>query len=459
MMIKTTGTTIHTTGKVQGKQIFFQKNKESAKKTKNVLKKQMVFPGKTTIHIDELHEKAVKTAKHYLRLEKELLELIIQIDKTKAFYRLGYQSLFAYTTEALKLSPATAYSFIKVARKSHEIPQLKKEVMDGKLSISKAQKMTQVLTKENHKKWFDFAEKTTHRKLEREVALASPKQSVIEKATYVPSGEKVTEKVKLKRQVPRVALQVGVSEKLMLKLRQAQDLESQKQRKSLDLEETLEALVEVYLNQRDPVRRARRQKLKGKLQSPVIGKEEQEKEKNKNKSFTNKSQSLNMLKSVKNSSHEELKSLTDQNQKLLKEKFQRKAPSNFKSLNVSESVRNSSHEEFKFGMSQKQVSQKQVFQKEPENGRENFLEQRPESKRRQRKPLPAYITHQVYLRDQGQCTYYDERGKRCSSKRFLEIHHKKPVSRGGDNSVGNLRLLCSGHHKVCHLSDKEKLTH
>ena len=404
-MTKTTGTTIHTTGKVQEKQIIFQKNKRFAKKTKSVLKKQMVFSGKTTTHIDKLHEKAIKTAKHYLRLEKELLELIIQIDKTKAFYRLGYQSLFAYTTEALKLSPATAYSFIKVARKSHEIPQLKKEVMDGKLSISKAQKMTQVLTKENHKKWFDFAEKTTHRKLEREVALASPKQSVIEKATYVPSGEKVTEKVKLKRQVPRVSLQVGLSEKLMLKLRQAQDLESQKQRKSLDLEETLEALVEVYLNQRDPVRRARRQKLKGKLQSPVAKKEEKEK---------NKSQSLNM----------------------------------------SESVKNSSQEEFKFGMSQKQVSQRK-----PENGKKNFLKQKPESGKKQRKPLPAHITHQIYLRDQGQCTYYDERGKRCSSKRFLEIHHKTPVSRGGDNSVGNLRLLCSGHHKVCHLSDKGKFTH
>ena len=31
--------------------------------------------------IQALHEKAKQTAKHYLRLEKELLELIIQIDK------------------------------------------------------------------------------------------------------------------------------------------------------------------------------------------------------------------------------------------------------------------------------------------------------------------------------------------------------------------------------------------
>ena len=55
--------------------------------------------------IQALHEKAKQTAKHYLRLEKELLELIIQIDKKKAFYRFGYSSLFTYVTESLNLSP------------------------------------------------------------------------------------------------------------------------------------------------------------------------------------------------------------------------------------------------------------------------------------------------------------------------------------------------------------------
>ncbi len=104
-----------------------------------------------------------------------------------------------------------------------------------------------------------------------------------------------------------------------------------------------------------------------------------------------------------------------------------------KKLILSDSVGNSSQEEFLSIMRQKQVFQKKTFIK--------F----------QRKSLPARVTHQVYLRDKGRCTYYDEEGRRCSSRRFLEIHHEKPVSRGGDNSVDNLRLLCSGHHKVCHL--------
>lgn len=67
-----------------------------------------------------------------------------------------------------------------------------------------------------------------------------------------------------------------------------------------------------------------------------------------------------------------------------------------------------------------------------------------------RTPIPAAILHQVYLRDEGRCAYYDHKGWRCSSKRFLEVHHKKPVSLGGGNEVSNLLLTCSGHHKVMH---------
>ena len=70
-----------------------------------------------------------------------------------------------------------------------------------------------------------------------------------------------------------------------------------------------------------------------------------------------------------------------------------------------------------------------------------------------RQPLPAQIRHQVQLRDRGQCSYKQKDGSRCGSRRFLEIHHVKPVSQGGSDTLENLRLLCHGHHKVAHLSD------
>ena len=68
--------------------------------------------------------------------------------------------------------------------------------------------------------------------------------------------------------------------------------------------------------------------------------------------------------------------------------------------------------------------------------------------------MPAKVFHQVQLRDQGRCCYTNEKGQRCSSKRFLEVHHLKPVSQGGNNDLINLMLLCSGHHKALHRREK-----
>jgi predicted HNH restriction endonuclease len=51
----------------------------------------------------------------------------------------------------------------------------------------------------------------------------------------------------------------------MLKLRRAQDLVSQKKKSSMNLEQTLEALVDDYIKKHDPVEKAKRQKIKGRL--------------------------------------------------------------------------------------------------------------------------------------------------------------------------------------------------
>jgi 5-methylcytosine-specific restriction endonuclease McrA len=66
-----------------------------------------------------------------------------------------------------------------------------------------------------------------------------------------------------------------------------------------------------------------------------------------------------------------------------------------------------------------------------------------------RKPLAAGVKHQVVLRDQYQCAYEDQNG-RCQQKRWLEVHHRRPLSHGGTDSVQNLITLCFHHHKKAH---------
>jgi 5-methylcytosine-specific restriction endonuclease McrA len=63
--------------------------------------------------------------------------------------------------------------------------------------------------------------------------------------------------------------------------------------------------------------------------------------------------------------------------------------------------------------------------------------------------IPAHIRQAVWKNANGQCCYRDEKtGRVCGSQRFLEIDHVQPWSRGGNNTVENLQLLCDAHNRL-----------
>jgi hypothetical protein len=55
------------------------------------------------------------------------------------------------------------------------------------------------------------------------------------------------------------------------------------------------------------------------------------------------------------------------------------------------------------------------------------------------------LREQVFARDHHRCT-----APGCRSARNLEIHHIIEQSRGGAHEIGNLTLLCTGHHTAIH---------
>jgi hypothetical protein len=68
--------------------------------------------------------------------------------------------------------------------------------------------------------------------------------------------------------------------------------------------------------------------------------------------------------------------------------------------------------------------------------------------------IPAAVRRAVYERDGGRCTFVDAQGRRCAERHRLEYHHAGQAwARGGDHSVGNVRLVCPLHHR--HLADLE----
>lgn len=317
------------------------------------------------MNIKRIDQRAQELSQKFKKCEADLLEIIMKVDEFKVYRKFNFPSLFQYVVGRLNLSEAQAYNFINVARKSKEVPQLKERIANGNLTISKAKKITSVITFENQDHWLNLAERSTQKKVEREVALANPSTAIAEKMTYVSQEETVREKVQVKKNTPKVRLEMGLSEKLMLKIRRAQDLISQKRRGTANLEICFDVIVDEYLRKHDPVEKAKRQKVKGKLNIEDIREE-----------------ALDQPNEV-------------------------------------------------------QVS-------------------RPVGKgQRKRQPLPASVKHQVYLNSEGRCTVTDERGRRCRSTRFLEIHHIKPLSQGGGDDIENLTLVCSGHHRAIHHRKEE----
>ena len=197
-----------------------------------------------------LHFKALEISKNFRKLEAELLDVLIQMEKTKAFKTLGFPSLFQYATQALKLSEANSYNFITVARKAIEIPEIRNQVCQGTISVSQARRIAPVINNTNKASWIQKAVELPQKKLEKEVASINPKLAVPERAKYVAKQ--------------RLSLNIGISEKAYLKLKKLQALVSKNQRRPCNLEETLDELMNFYETRKDPVEKAKRVKAKPK---------------------------------------------------------------------------------------------------------------------------------------------------------------------------------------------------
>jgi len=62
--------------------------------------------------------------------------------------------------------------------------------------------------------------------------------------------------------------------------------------------------------------------------------------------------------------------------------------------------------------------------------------------------LSRQLRSQIWSRDQGRCSFVSPAtGKKCGSTFALEIDHVIPLSQGGTNDEGNLRLLCRTHNQ------------
>ena len=60
--------------------------------------------------------------------------------------------------------------------------------------------------------------------------------------------------------------------------------------------------------------------------------------------------------------------------------------------------------------------------------------------------VPAAVAREVYVRDEGRCTFCAEDGRRCSERRLPQLDHVVPHAKGGGATAANLRLRCRPHN-------------
>lgn len=192
----------------------------------------------------QIHEKALAASAEFRRSESVLLEILIQADALKVFERFGLSSTFGYCVEVLKLSEDQAFAFIRVARKSKEVPQLRQAISEGVLTVSKAKKIASVLTPANQSAWIEKAIELPARALEREVVKQIPQ-------TLVPDRVKpLTETFS--------GLHCMIDRETEALLEEAKDLVSRSLKSSSDVGTTLKAALKEFVERHSDVRKARR---------------------------------------------------------------------------------------------------------------------------------------------------------------------------------------------------------
>jgi hypothetical protein len=354
----------------------------------------------------QIHSRAVEAARRYRACEVELIEAIQEVMKHKVYLLYGASSVFNYVTGVLGLSTEVAYIYIGVAGKALEVPELKQEIAVGRITVSKARRLVSVIDRSNKDHWLELAATRSKQQLEKEIAIANPKLAIRDKLNY--SADPV-ERVSLKRRIARVQFQAGVSEDVMLKIRKVQDVMSQKKRASVGFEAMLDELADYWLKREDPVEKAKRSKIRGERKnSKTLAPGSAELVDSESRDIADRESEAAENPALENVANSESKRLT-----------------------------NAAPESPTATQARRKLCPGTVYEMRASNSRA---------------PLNAKTKHEVNLKFKGQCSYKFN-GRRCGQRRFLHIHHIKPVSEGGTNDTENLELLCSGHHKVRHLKD------
>src|SRR5262245_58496790 len=120
----------------------------------------------SSLHL-ELHNRALTSAREYLRCEAALVSHLQELDRARTYLYFEEPSLFSYAVRRLGLSEDVAGTLIRIARKSVQVPELKMALEEKKITVTHARQLAPILNSENKAVWIEKAAALSSRALER----------------------------------------------------------------------------------------------------------------------------------------------------------------------------------------------------------------------------------------------------------------------------------------------------
>ena len=115
-----------------------------------------------------------------------LIAALAELDARRLYLGQGFSSLFAYCTQALRLSEDAAYNRIRAARVAAKWPMVLDLIENGSVTVTAVRLLSDVLTDTNHDELFRAATHKSKREVEAIVAALNPRPDV------APTIRKVT---------------------------------------------------------------------------------------------------------------------------------------------------------------------------------------------------------------------------------------------------------------------------
>ncbi len=194
--------------------------------------------------IRDLYRKAVSIAAEFQQKEIELIDVLKELDSTKVYRISGMNSLYSFATEVLKLSENQAFTYITLARKCAEVPEVQAALAAKEISISKARRLCSVIDKSNKSEWLLLAKKSSSKELDRAIRSKDPRALVYDSVKYL--SDKF------------LSLSATIDEETAKNLSRVKELMMSHCSARIDYNEMLKEMTELYLDRFDPLRKAER---------------------------------------------------------------------------------------------------------------------------------------------------------------------------------------------------------